>query len=113
MLPGYVKTASALALLVVLGAALVKRPASPVMAPANDETGKETQAMTLTLKITGMSCSHCAHSVERGLSECAGVEEAQVDLASGRATVRGDAGVHALVRAVETTGYKASPVEGW
>ncbi|HUY83616.1 MAG TPA: heavy metal-associated domain-containing protein, partial [Steroidobacteraceae bacterium] len=41
------------------------------------------------LTITGMACDGCAGTVTRVLSRVPGVRRAEVDLASGRATVTG------------------------
>lgn len=58
------------------------------------------------LAITGMTCSHCVSSVERGLGEVAGVESVAVDLPTGRAVVRGqNVGEAELVGAVEGLGF--------
>ncbi|MDR1962019.1 MAG: heavy-metal-associated domain-containing protein [Gracilibacteraceae bacterium] len=42
--------------------------------------------MTKTIRIEGMSCSHCAAAVERALNAIDGVK-AEVDLAGGTAAV--------------------------
>ena len=65
---------------------------------------------TKTLEVKGMTCSHCAAAVTRALRESPGVTRADVELASGRATVTGPAvDVGALVRKVEELGYSAKP----
>ena len=43
----------------------------------------------LELAVTGMRCNGCVESVTRALNEAQGVEDATVDLAAGRASVRG------------------------
>lgn len=43
-----------------------------------------------TLKIEGMSCSHCEKAVKTALSELKGVAKADVDLKAGTATVEYD-----------------------
>jgi len=43
----------------------------------------------LELTVTGMRCNGCVESVTRALTESTGVENATVDLAAGRASVRG------------------------
>ncbi len=63
---------------------------------------------TIELAITGMSCGGCARAVSRVLSEVSGVDDVQVDLASGRAVVRGTVAADALVQAVEAQGYGAT-----
>ena len=64
---------------------------------------------TVTLKISGMSCSHCVNTVTRRLREFAGVTEATVDLARGEAVISGtqlDGTV--LAAAVQVLGYEAA-----
>lgn len=60
-----------------------------------------------TYTVEGMSCDHCARSVAEEVAEVGGVDDARVDLTSGRLTVAGtgysDADVAA---AVEEAGYK-------
>ncbi len=63
---------------------------------------------TLTLNISGMTCMGCASSVERKLSEQAGVATAQVDLGAGQAEVRFDPQLttpDALKQALRTAGW--------
>jgi len=45
---------------------------------------------TELLKVTGMSCGGCTGNVTRALQAIAGVEDVQVSLAAGEATVRYD-----------------------
>lgn len=66
--------------------------------------------MTTELKIDGMTCGHCVAGVKRALEAVPGVENADVSLADGRATVLGTAELPALVEAVVEEGYEASPV---
>jgi len=65
--------------------------------------------ITTDLKIEGMSCSHCVAAVKGALEKVPGVQEAQVDLASGTAKVSGTADAAALVAAVQAEGYRAAP----
>ncbi|KXU39255.1 ATPase [Ventosimonas gracilis] len=66
---------------------------------------------TIDLPIEGMSCASCAGRVERALKAIPGVAEAVVNLATERASVRGTAGVQALIAAVEKAGYEARAPE--
>ena len=50
------------------------------MASVDDE-------MRADLAIDGMTCAACANRIQRGLSKLDGVSEAQVNFATGRATV--------------------------
>jgi copper chaperone CopZ len=54
-----------------------------------------------------MTCDHCVLSVREEVEEIAGVERAEVDLASGRLAVRG-AGLDdaAVATAVAEAGYE-------
>ncbi len=65
---------------------------------------------TTTLKVEGMSCGHCVMAVTNALKGVAGVQDARVDLQSGRAVVQYDeskASPRELVGAVLEEGYSA------
>jgi copper chaperone CopZ len=68
---------------------------------------------TMTLKITGMSCSHCVKSVTNALESVRGVQRANVDLNAGKARVEYDetlATPAQLVGAVMDEGYTAEEI---
>jgi copper chaperone CopZ len=57
--------------------------------------------------VYGMTCDHCVLSVTEEVSEVAGVEGVDVDLASGRLTVTGSGyGDDAIKMAVAEAGYE-------
>jgi copper chaperone len=57
--------------------------------------------------VHGMTCDHCVASVTREVSEIAGVERVDVDLASGRLVVTGDGFTgEQISAAVEEAGYE-------
>ena len=59
-----------------------------------------------TYTVSGMTCGHCVASVREEVSEVAGVDSVDVDLASGRLVVSGAALDDAAVRAaVSEAGY--------
>jgi copper chaperone CopZ len=64
---------------------------------------------SVTLRISGMHCSHCRVKVEQALQKVAGVYGAAVDLDAGMAEVDfdGKAAPEALVAAVQAVGYSA------
>ena len=65
---------------------------------------------TLTLPIQGMTCAACVNRVERALSSAPGVNDASVNLATERATVRFDStaiGIDDLAATVRNAGYEA------
>jgi copper chaperone len=56
--------------------------------------------------VSGMTCSHCVLSVREEISEIAGVDAVDVDLASGRVTVSGQGfSDEAVAGAVAEAGY--------
>lgn len=62
-----------------------------------------------TYTVTGMTCAHCVLSVREEVGEVEGVETLDVDLATGRLTVRGD-GIDdaAIADAVAEAGYEVA-----
>lgn len=62
------------------------------------------------LKIDGMTCDHCTVAVKNALEGVAGVAGADVDLATGRARVSGNADAALLIAAVQDEGYQAAPL---
>ena len=58
-------------------------------------------------KVGGMMCNHCRANVEKAISQVPGVTSAEVDLASGIATVEGTATDEAVIQAVTSIGYTA------
>jgi uncharacterized membrane protein YraQ (UPF0718 family)/copper chaperone CopZ len=93
----------AIVLLVVLVNALrPQRRADGAEAMARDD------GQVLELKVDGMRCNGCVTSVQRVLSEIAGVTEAEVRLDEKRALVRGSGvSVEALIDAVNSLGFEA------
>jgi len=67
-----------------------------------------------TLALEGMTCASCAMRIEKGLKKVPGVINAQVNLATERATVIYDpeqTGIEQMVQKVEAVGYKAMPLD--
>ncbi len=65
--------------------------------------------LAATLKIEGMTCDHCVHSVQQALSSLPGVIRARVSLAQKEALVEseGPLDLSAAIKAVEEEGYQA------
>ena len=61
--------------------------------------------MKTILKVEGMSCGHCSGRVQKALLAVEGVTKAEVDLASGTATVEGEFDVTSAIAAVQNAGY--------
>ncbi|MDN0073408.1 heavy metal-associated domain-containing protein [Crenobacter sp. SG2303] len=58
------------------------------------------------LKVDGMTCGGCVASVKKALGAVSGVQSVEVDLASGRVAVEGEAlDRQALDAAVEAAGF--------
>lgn len=65
---------------------------------------------TTTLKVTGMTCGHCARAVGDALGGLEGVQSADVDLEGGRAVVTYDddrVDTSRMVAAIQDEGYGA------
>jgi P-type Cu+ transporter len=71
-----------------------------------------SQPIEIVLSVEGMTCASCVNRIERYLRRADGVLDANVNLATERATVRVDPGVAGrieLVEAVEAAGYDVRP----
>lgn len=69
-----------------------------------------TTDTTTTITVTGMTCDHCVRAVRQELAQLDGVDEVDVDLASGRVTLHTSApvGPDAVQAAVHEAGYEVS-----
>jgi copper chaperone len=69
-----------------------------------------TATTEATYTVTGMTCQHCVRSVTEEVGEIPDVTDVDVDLASGRVTVRsrGEVDSGAVRAAVEEAGYELS-----
>lgn len=64
-----------------------------------------------TYTVTGMTCGHCVESVTEEVSDVAGVDSVDVDLASGRMVVSShNVSDYAVLAAVTEAGYTAAAV---
>ncbi len=69
---------------------------------------------THTLQVTGMTCEHCARSLEKQLAAVSGVKHAEVSYAAGSTSVETTAEVSAaaLIDAIRAGGYGAESAGG-
>lgn len=76
----------------------------------HDADRSDSQSTT-ELDISGMHCASCANIIEKGLRKVPGVKQANVNLATRRATIAHDHSVHSeqLIEAVKGRGYGAAP----
>lgn len=61
-----------------------------------------------TYTVTGMTCDHCVRAVTQELQRLPGVGAVDVELATGRVTVRSDTDIDdaAVAAAVDEAGYE-------
>jgi copper chaperone len=65
-----------------------------------------------TINVNGMTCGHCAQTVEKAALSVAGVFQATVDLGKGRATITGSGfDLNEVIQAILEAGYAASAGE--
>ncbi|MGS0894842.1 heavy metal translocating P-type ATPase [Burkholderia stagnalis] len=87
--------------------------ATPVVGDivAADSTATPEASADLELDIGGMTCASCVGRVEKALAAVPGVARVSVNLATERASVHGVGALDptALIAAVTTAGYQASP----
>jgi copper chaperone len=71
-------------------------------------------SVTATYTVTGMTCNHCVQAVTSELTALPGVDEVQVDLASGAVTVTSAAPLadDEVRAAVDEAGYELAPTNG-
>ena len=67
--------------------------------------------MTTTYTVSGMTCAHCVRAVTDEVGKLPGVAAVEVDLASGRLTVRSSGSLDpaAVEAAVDEAGYHLVP----
>lgn len=118
MMSPWIKTAAVVALLGVIGFALLPgcpKGAAPESTPETKKTAAEEPAkemMTLTMNIEGMSCAHCENTITKALKACDGVDSAEVSASDGTAVVQGaKLDEKVLAKAVEEVGYSVAGVE--
>ena len=63
--------------------------------------------MSMIYEVIGMTCGHCQRAVEDEVGAVIGVTGVEVDLATGRVEVHGDADDTAVRVAIEEAGYAA------
>ncbi|WP_024539580.1 heavy metal translocating P-type ATPase [Comamonas badia] len=91
------------------------RSAGPIdrmaLVQAVEKAGYAVPASSIELAVEGMTCASCVGRVEKALKAVPGVEQAAVNLATERASVRGVAAVADLLAAIAGAGYAAHPID--
>jgi len=65
---------------------------------------------TQRLRIDGMIDTACRNEVEQALRALAGVEEVEIDLGQGLATIVGEVEPEDLIKALSANNYQARPL---
>ncbi len=101
-------------LLAFLGCASADR-GEPATQPARRAAPESTTAQSATLTVHGLACPLCAHNIDKQLLKVSGVQNVDVDLASGLVKVRFAGGPQpsdkALAAAVEAGGFTLNKIE--
>lgn len=84
---------------------------SEALIKAVEHAGYEVADAATELSIDGMTCASCVSRVEKALKAVPGVKEANVNLATERATIIGTANIDALISAVDKAGYDAKEIQ--
>ncbi len=65
---------------------------------------------TVQLSVTGMTCGNCVKHVDHAIRAIAGVEDVQVELASGNVRIQGEfpQGIEPIIAAIVEEGYTAA-----
>ena len=79
------------------------------LSSAVEKAGYDIPAESISLSIEGMTCASCVGRVEKAIRKVPGVEEASVNLATGKAQIKAVEGldVQTLISAIQKAGYEA------
>lgn len=101
-----------LGLALAVGLALAAAPAVGQEQP--EETAQAQQARTIQMKVLGLSCPFCAYGVEQKVTKLEGVENLEVVLESGIATITVEEGAdisnETLRRTVDEAGFEVAAI---
>ena len=85
-------------------------PDRAALVRAIEDVGYDVPSRSVELFVEGMTCASCVGRVERALRAVPGVTEANVNLATERATVSGTADAASLIAAIDGVGYEAREI---
>ena len=72
------------------------------------QVGWEKEKIEVIFRIEGMDCANCALTLERGVSQLAGVDHVQVNFTTASLEAQGTFDPQKVVARVEALGYRAS-----
>lgn len=76
----------------------------------------DVEEETAELRIQGMTCASCVHTIETNLTQLNGVREAQIALATGKAKIKYNAntiGLRRIVDRIGDLGFLAYPIQDY
>ena len=85
-------------------------PDRAALVQAIEDVGYDVPSRSVELFVEGMTCASCVGRVERALRAVPGVTEANVNLATERATVSGTADAASLIAAIDGVGSEAREI---
>ncbi|NLY65442.1 MAG: heavy metal translocating P-type ATPase, partial [Alcaligenaceae bacterium] len=78
---------------------------------AVEKAGYDVPASQVELAVDGMTCASCVARVEKAIAAVPGVTLANVNLATERASVNGQASINTLIAAIKKAGYDAREID--
>lgn len=61
--------------------------------------------MNVAIRVSGMTCEHCAKTIRQAISQLSGVNRVDVDVLGGVVTVDGDCDAATITAAIADAGY--------
>jgi Au+-exporting ATPase len=89
---------------------LVKPVDRKELITAVENVGYSVPSNTIELSVEGMTCASCVGRVESAIKGVPGVSEATVNLATERATIKGNVSANELISAITNIGYEAKEI---
>ena len=66
--------------------------------------------MTVTVKVSDMTCNHCKMTIEKAVNEVPLVQNVIIDLDSHLVKIEGDMAVDQVMQAIKDAGYTVSEI---
>lgn len=107
--PGIFQKLSAAALMMMIALTVIRRRIKHSEFESRAPAAEVPEV--ITVRISGMTCSHCLNAAREAILSVPDVQAADIDLASGRAVIRlksGDDIYLAIERALQTSGFSSN-----
>jgi uncharacterized membrane protein YraQ (UPF0718 family)/copper chaperone CopZ len=108
MLPAWLKIGSAVTLTLFIINGYIQKflTTMKIKSQGNVQPGFSLENIQ-TLHVGGMTCNHCKANVENSIKSSSGVEDATVDLTSGKVIIKGNSfDLDNIKKGIESIGYK-------